>query len=281
VSAGFTLPEALIALTIAAVLMIMVGTVFLVQNDFYSHVNVRSQVQENTRAAVEIVASEIRSVTAKGVFLADSTQFGVRSPIVTGLVCGVQGGDVVVHVQGGVPTDSADVVGFGYRNPTTGVWSFYERAWTTMHTSGGTPALQCYTGGADTTGASANFLRMSNIDNDTGVNRATLAAQGAVLMFFRKTHFRFNSSTLISGDRSLWQGPYGGTLSELVTGMASAAHFEFRTGASTWAKSITGAKLDSINAIRIQSEAIGKGTSSRESSYDFGFTVDIPLANAY
>jgi hypothetical protein len=150
-----------------------------------------------------------------------------------------------------------------------------------MHTSGGTPALQCYTGGADTTGASANFLRMSNIDNDTGITRNTLAAQGAVLMFFRKSHFKFASSMLVPGDRSLWWGPYGGTLSELVTGMAAAAHFEYRTGASTWAKTVSGAKLDSVTAIRFQSQAIGRGSTSAQLNYDFGFTVDIPLANAF
>ena len=85
---GFTLPEALIALTISSVLVLLVGTVFLVQNDFYSHITLRSQVHENARAMNEIVANEIRSVAAGGVMVADSSRLVVRASMVTAAVCG-------------------------------------------------------------------------------------------------------------------------------------------------------------------------------------------------
>lgn len=119
---GFTLAEALIALSISSVLIILVGSVFLTQNNFYSHVLLRSQVQENARAVTELVASDVRSLAPGGIILADSTRLVVRAPMATALICGRQGGsDVMVHVSGGLASiDTNEVGGYGYRAPALG-----------------------------------------------------------------------------------------------------------------------------------------------------------------
>jgi hypothetical protein len=261
------------------VLVLLVGTVFLVQNNFYSHVYVRGQTQENARAMKEMVESEIRGVAAGGVTTADSSRMVVRSNLAIGVVCGYLGGDVDVFIPAWASsTDSTEIGGFGYRS-SAGVWEYHDRTWTQLHATGSQPAAVCAGNGADTTGVSSSFYWMNYIDDDTGLAASTMV--GSVVMFYRRTEFKFNSSSLISGDRALFWGLEGGTLRELVTGMAPGAHFEFRTGTNTWSKSVTGGSLANINAVRVVAQAIGKGESSAELTYDFTLNVDIPLQNAY
>jgi hypothetical protein len=261
------------------VLVLLVGTVFLVQNNFYSHISLRTQVQENARAMKEMVGGEVRAMTAGGLVIADSTRLVVRANMIMAVVCGRLGTDVIVHLPGGTSAvDTADVAGFGYRNATTGAWEYHDRAWSTMvGVVPGVPALVCYQNGADTTGISSEFVRVQNIDNDTHLT--TTALYGSVLMFYRKSEFRFDNSALITGDRALYWGLYGQTLKELLTGMGTNAHFEYRTGTNTWSKAP--ATLASVNGVRIVAESIGKGRTSAELNYTFDLTLDVPLANAY
>jgi prepilin-type N-terminal cleavage/methylation domain-containing protein len=276
VRAGFTLPEALIALTISSVLVLLVGTVFLVQNDFYSHVFLRSQVHENSRAMAELVASEARSMTSGGFIVADSTRVAFHQPMVIAVICGRQGSDVIAHLPGGIAgIDTAAVAGFGVRSAST-LWSFYNRTWSQLKRNGGNPPLECYSNGADTTGISSEFVRLRYIDNDTGFTAAQLF--GYSIMITRRTEFRFAASSLVPGDRALYWGIYGQTLRELVTGVSGNAHFEFRTAAG-WQKVVTGAALANIIGIRVVAETVGRGDTSAQRSYDFGISVDIPLPN--
>jgi prepilin-type N-terminal cleavage/methylation domain-containing protein len=274
--AGFTLPEALIALTISSVLVLLVGTVFLVQNDFYSHVFLRTQVQENSRAMAELVASEARSMPAGGFIVADSTRMAFYQPMVIAVICGRQGSDVIAHFPGGIDgVDTSDVAGFGVRNPST-LWSFYSRTWSQLKQSGGNPALDCHSNGADTTGIGSQFVRLGYIDNDSGFTTTELF--GYSIMITRKTEFRFGPSTLVPGDRALYWGIHGQTLKELVTGVSDDARFEFRI-ASGWQTVVTGAPLSQIFGIRVVAESVGRGETNAQRNYDFGFSIDIPLPN--
>jgi prepilin-type N-terminal cleavage/methylation domain-containing protein len=275
---GFTLPEAIIALTISSVLVLLVGTLFRVQNDFFSHVFLRSQVQENARSTAETIATELRSVGANGFLLADSTRMAFYSPLAIGMVCGAESNDVVIHLPGGIAAlDTTEVGGFAYRNPSTR-WSYYEHTWSQLKLTGGAPAATCYANGADTTGVSSEFVRLAYVDNDTGFSLAAL--RGASIAIVRKTEFKFAQSQLVEGDRALYWGTYGGTLRELVTGVSEDAHFEFRYFSTTWAKYATGTNLANVDAVRVVAESIGRGETSGQLNYDFGFTVDIPLPNA-
>ena len=273
---GFSLPEALIALTISSVLVLLVGAVFLVQNDFYSHVLLRSQVQENARAISEVIATEVRSIGAGAVIVADSARLVVRSPMSTALVCAQMGTDVAVHVLGGTSNIvTGDVTGFGYLD-ASGTWSYHDIVWGSLLATGGSPTEECYLNGADTVGIRSEFLRLAQVDDLTGVSAANLV--GSPLVIFRETEFRFDDSALIPGDRALYRGNYGGTLTELATGLSEEAGFQYWTG-SAWSKGVSGGALGSITRIRLVAQSQGRGETSQQLTYDFGWTVDIPLPN--
>ena len=58
---GFTLIETIIALVLSSVVILLVSSTFLVQNNYYSSQTQRTGVHDNARAATELIASEIRS----------------------------------------------------------------------------------------------------------------------------------------------------------------------------------------------------------------------------
>jgi prepilin-type N-terminal cleavage/methylation domain-containing protein len=276
--AGFSLPEALIALTISSILVMLVGAVFLAQNDFYSNVLMRSQVQENARAMSELVATEVRSIGDSAIIVADSSNLVVRAPLAMFSVCGRAGSDVYVHIPGGTSTfATADVSGIGHMK-ANGTWGWYDVTWATMYSASGNPKQDCFLSGADTTGISGEFYRLKTVDNLAGISATNLF--GHTFVLYRKSAFKFDASSLVSGDRALYRGPYGGTLTELATGIAPGAHFEYWTG-SAWSKAVTGASnLASITRIRLVAQSEGLGETSQQLNYDFGWTVDIPVANA-
>jgi hypothetical protein len=267
--------EALVALTITGALVIMVGTTFLAQNEFYSWIALRAEVQENARVTTDLITAEIRSVPLGGVVLADSQRVVFRSPMVSASVCGVTGTDGYVYVPGGSSAiDQTDLASLGQLNTSTGTWTFYDTSWSTINATGGTPAATCYANGADTASASASFLRLK-----LGTVTGGTPAVGDVLMLGRKTEFRIMSSALDSTYTGLFRGNYGGTLSEFATGLSSNAHFEYRYGTTTYYKVATGGNLALVDGIRIVAESTGRGTSGAKSQYAFGWTVDVPLVN--
>ena len=268
--------EALVALTISSALVVMVGAVFLVQNEFFAWILLRSQVQENARSITELVGSEMRSVAANGVILADSSRLAVHSPIVSALVCGIDGTDVYAHIPGGLAAiDQSDVAALGVLDAATGQWTFYDGTWAQLVATGGTPAATCAANGADTVGVSSEFLRLKA---GTVIGGAAPAV-GTVLMLSRKTEFKFAASVLDPGVQALFRGAYGDTLVELATGLDEDAHFEYRYGTSTHYKVVTGANLALVDGLRIVAESVGRGESGARPTFAFGWTVDVPLTN--
>jgi hypothetical protein len=268
--------EALVALTISGALVIMVGALFLVQNEFYSWLLLRTEVQENARAMTEMVASELRSVPLTGVVVADSQRVVVRSPMVSASVCGVTGTDAYVHMPGGSSSiHSQELLSLGKLNTSTGVWTFYDASYATLVGTGGTPAATCASNGADTTSASAQFLRLK-----VGTITGTAPVVGDVVMLGRKTEFKIQNSALQSGLKALFRGNYGGTLTEFATGVASNAKFQYRYGTTTYYNTVTGSNLLLVDGIRIVAQSTGRGESGAKAQYAFGWTVDVPLTNA-
>ena len=263
-------------MTISSALIVMVGALFLMQNEFYGWLLLRTEVQENARAMTELVSSEIRSVPRGGVVVADSQRLVVRSPMVSAVVCGTTLFDAYVHVPGGLGAiETAEVGSLGVLDSATGVWTFYDTSWSSLNATGGSPMDSCMNNGADTTGIATEFLRIRYL-----TVTFTLPQVGSVLMIGRKTEFRIAPSTLSPGLSALYRGNYGGTLSEFATGLGSDAKFQYRYGSPTHYSSVTGGNLALIDGVRVGARSTGRGESGGVTHYAFGWTVDVPLVNA-
>lgn len=271
--------EAIIALTLSSVLMILVGTVFLVQNRFYATQLARTAAHDNARMVTEMVASELRSLTDSAMSVADSTRLVFRSPMVLAVVCARPSSNrITVQFEGGEDALATDEVGgFAIRDSLSNRWSYHNvSGWSAISASGGTPAADCAANGADTAGASGHFKRLQRINNYTG---GWWPPNGTVMMFYRTVEYRIATSDMDDATLGLFRGVDGESPVELVTGLDSSTRFQYRTGGSTYASKVTGASLGAIDAVRIVAQARTRPQTGATEDVTYGWAVNVFTRN--
>lgn len=90
--AGFTLVELMVALVISGLLLGVIFQMLMGQSRFVSVQSARQEVQQNSRGALELIASELRNVpagAAGGIQAADRNSVTVRVPRIWGVICNV------------------------------------------------------------------------------------------------------------------------------------------------------------------------------------------------
>jgi hypothetical protein len=274
--AGFSLVETIIALLLSSVVIVLVSTTFLVQNQYYSSQTLRAAAHDNARTATERMASEVRSVMRDGLITAGARTLVVRSPMLLAVVCNRSGVNLDVHNEGGeTGIDTDEVAGVGWLDTSTGDWDYRTATWSYVDGNGGTPAASCASNGADTTGDAASFHRLRRFNLLYGAT----PDEGDVVMLYRETTFEIQSSVLDPGTLGLFRGSYGQSPIELATGMDSSAKFQYRTGGTSYADTITTANLDDIDAVRIVADARKRAESGGQDDVTFGWSVNIALPN--
>jgi prepilin-type N-terminal cleavage/methylation domain-containing protein len=268
--AGFSLVEALIALSLSGILVTLVSTVFVAQNAFYRDISRRSNLQENLRGTAELVAADVRALTESSILVAEGARLVARMPLVIGIVCG--GTSSTRHVY--LPLDGAPVTqgvksGVGVLS-TAGQWLHFEHAWSSLYGGSGEAATvsACASIGADTTGAASDFVRLQ-----VPSEAADHMAPRATAMLFANTELAFGTSSLDPERRGLFRGIYGSGLTEFATGFSTGSRFEYRVD-DAYLPAVSGSDLVRIDAVRIVVEASGDGAEEF-----FGWTVDVPLRN--
>ena len=105
--AGFTLIEVLVALVLTVLLGGVIFQVVQGESRFATVQSAREEVQQNSRGALEVLASELRSVQRAGLVSATSTSITFLLPRVWGVSCGVTGGvlSALFPAAGGVSFD--------------------------------------------------------------------------------------------------------------------------------------------------------------------------------
>ena len=245
---------------------------FLAQNDFYALVVERAQVHDNLRVVSDLIASEIRGVSSGGVTAAESRRFVVRLPLAVGGVCHAQASHGRVYMPGLADIATDEVAGYA-RQDANGDWTYTSDTWSNLRvSSGSSDAGECATrSGADTVGAQTDFGRLL-ISGGTTL--------GEAIMIWQEVEFKIERSELDPTTLAVFRGVTGDTLREFATGIAPATKFEYTKDGSTFSNSITGAALDSIEAIRVTAAAIASDSIGAIDAYEYQWTVKIPLRNS-
>jgi len=278
--AGFTLLEALIALTLGAVIVGLVTSVMVAQGRFYRDTSRRAELQGTVRTITDQLREELQAVTRSGITVATGTQLTFRLPISLGVLCAggvkvkgkwaVDASAYLPSPGGGISSDR--VSGYAIRNPSTGAWSYTNTAWGTLSPGTAGAAAACAAIGADTAGGGGDFRQLS-----ASVVGAPDA--GTVLMLYTTVEFRFQDSTLRPGARALFRSEAGGTLIEYATGLANTARFEYRrTGQTAFQASVTGGQLQQIEEIRVVSRIEQAGEAEAETIL-YEWDLRVPLRN--
>jgi prepilin-type N-terminal cleavage/methylation domain-containing protein len=276
--AGFTLVEAIVALALSSVLVVLVGTTFLVQNQYYALQVERAAAHDNARMVTELIASELRSTMLGGVKTAGNKELVIRSPVALAVVCATQlGHKAAVHIEGGdTLMDTDEITGVALRDSTTTGWSYKDDDWSKFHLAGGTPAVACHANGADTVGARDEFHDIMKLNSYFSGGDPP---PGSVLMFYREVEYEFKTSELDPATLGLFRKIAGGTAVEFATGMDSDAQFKYRTGGSTYANSVSGANVANIDAIRIEAQARRAPQTGGVDDVTYGWGVNVVLRN--
>lgn len=265
------------ALTISSLIVVMVSTVFLVQNQYYAIQLSRTTAQDNARMMTEMMSSELRSVMQGGVVTAQNDSVVVRSPIVLAAICyaGAHHDPSVQYVGGADDIDTDEVSGVAMRDPTDGSWSYHDADFSKFNQTGGTPAVDCYNNGADTVGAKSDFAQMKRLNTYFGGDPPA----GSILMIYRKVSYFIATSTMDSDDLALYRAISGGNAVELVTGLDSSAQFQYRTGGSSYATSVSSGNVSKIDAIRIVAEARTRPQTGGVDDVTYGWSTNVILRN--
>ena len=253
----------------------LVSHAFLVQNQYYSTQTLRTSAQDNVRTATELMAREIRTTAGGGVVVAGARTLTVRSPIAVAVVCGEESGaGRHIHTEGGpAGFDSDEVGGVAVRSGDT--WTFQNATWATIDGSDTQSATRCYDNGADTTGAYSEFHRLDGLD----VLFGTAPDEGDVVMLFRETTFKIQTSQLDPSTLGLFRSQYGGAFTEFATGIDASAQFQYRTGGTSYADTISGSTVDDIDAVRIVADARLRAPTGGQEDVTFGWSVNVALRN--
>ena len=262
----------MVALTLSTLIVSLVASVFLAQNDFYGLVMGRSKVQDNLRVVSDLIASEIRGISEGGVLLAQSKRFVVRLPLAVGGVCHAQASHGRVFMPGLSGISSSEVAGYA-RQDANGDWTYSTDTWSNLLVSSGSAdADECATrSGADTVGATQDFGRLL-ISGGTTL--------GEAIMIWQEVEFRVATSDLDPTTMAVYRGVTGDALREFATGITSSTSFAYSKDGTTFLETITGTALDSIQVLQVTASAIASESSGTNDPYEYEWTVKIPLKNS-
>lgn len=261
---------------LSSVVLILVSTTFLVQSQYYSSQTLRAGAHDNARTATDRIASELRPVMDDGFVVAGAGTLTIRSPIVLFGICDRQGNNLHVYNDGGESAlDVDEVAGVGWLDQSTGVWDYRTATWSYVDGTGGTPAASCAGNGADTAWAASAFHRLRRFNLLYG----GVPDPGDIVMLYRETTYKIQASTLEPGTLGIYRGTYGQPLVEFATGMDATAQFQYRTGGTTYADTVTSASLGNIDAVRIVAEARKRAESGGSDDVTFGWSVNVFLGN--
>jgi Tfp pilus assembly protein PilW len=260
---------------LSSVVIVLVSGTFLVQSQYYSSQTQSVGVHDNARVATDRLASEIRSTMEDGFVVAGPRTMTIRTPIVLAMVCDRQSNDLLVHFEGGeAGIDTDEVAGVAKRDPGTEDWTYQNATWASMDGGSAGAAGDCATNGADTSWAPGEFHQLS------GVNAYfSTSDPGDILMLFRETTFKIQTSVLDTMTLGLYRQRYGGSLVEFATGMDTTAQFQYRTGGISYADTVSGAGVPNIDAVRIVADARLPARSATQQDATFGWSVNVAVRN--
>ena len=273
---GFTLLEALVAMVLSSVVVMLVTSVFMAQNRFYSETVKRAALHESVRTAAALVSSEMRGLTAGGIVAAEPDSLMIRAPLVMGVVCGVDERKSYIFLPlGGEAFGADEVSGYALR-AADGSWSYRDGGWASFHHSSGSgPAGVCAEAGSDVRGAVADFHRLDDLAASGSLR------PGDLVMLYQERVLKLATSVLDPSTMGIYRGPSGSTLSEAVTGLTGESGFRYELPSQPgFQDRVLGTgNLQSIQ--RIQFTAAGASPSGRPGggSSTFRLTATVPPKN--
>ena len=292
--------------------IVMGSTVSLLmsQRALYDVQGDRMALQRNVRAAVDLVASELRSIPAGGIVTGSADSVVVRYPIRWGLVCGYINKTIVKAPDPEIPAPDAELympdmsdplytaevqTGLGFRGADS-VWVFIEddgspQPWedsiyleSQVFCSAG-PGAKVRTDKFDKEG---NLIELGDTLNTVAQYRrffdyytfvGSEAYDGAQVIAYSEVTYRFGASAFEPGTRALFRVTSAGE-QELAGLFDTDAGFEYVVANGSVYTNLPNGQEANLVMIRIKAFATTENQSGGTTrTLDYDVTVDVPLRN--
>ena len=264
-------------MVLSTVIVMLVTSVFLVQNRFYSDAIKRAGLHESVRGATTLLSSDLHGVPGGGIVGADRDAVAFMFPLSIGGVCGVDGGKTYLFLPMEEESIGPSLVsGLAIKGPESD-WRYSPGGWNSFyHSSGGEAAEACAQAGADTLGAEGSFFRLDGLGSSPPIRI------GDLVMLYQEVEARLAPSKLHPGSRGLFRGPLNGTLIEVATGLSGDSGFLYGLSNNDAFRERVNGKGNLIRIDRVQLflEGIAPASSAGRDSLTFDLTLTVPLRNA-
>lgn len=257
---GFSLAELVVALLLGGIIGVALTRLVISQARFVAGQDGILQARSGVRAALNVMANELRALTPGALVAATNDSITVRVPYAFGVACQQGGGATNVSL---LPGDSsiyhaATASGYAFRD-TTGVWQFVEPATTgsgSCSPVGPAIATLSATGWA----AQVASVRPNN----------TTTVEGNPVYLYQTIRYALAPSTILPGRKALWRTVLSTRArDELVAPFDTGSTFQFLIGSRLTARvsaPTTQAARDSVRGVQVrlvgQSELTPEGKSA-------------------
>lgn len=268
-SGGFTLVEILITIVVAGVLGAALMGLVLGQQRFYGHSDDTIMAQQNLRAGMDLMATEVRMASPGDIMVARSDSLVVRADILRAVVCGVTGPDqaaVLVYDSVGSANLPSGFRGTAYSGAYDSAF-VYGNNFTPTWSSSGSAKTVCTNNLAPSTYPSSAYRATSGWTSEFG----KVPDQGSLLRWYGRLSYSFSPSSSNSGD-ALWRNR-----EELVTPFQTGARFVYVMANGSLQSSVGAGQIPNIRRIRVVATATGDGINRYDVMRSLAF--DIPLRN--
>lgn len=269
---GFTLVEALIALTITGIVATALVSLLLAQSRFYQRTDDQMAAEQAAQATFDLVSSEIRMAGAADLMEAESDSITFRFDLLQALVCEATGSDeVAMHVFERTASAglTSSFVGIAVSDPFETGFE-YEDSWNpTPSASGSGPRADCVAAGGSGSGPDSDYLRISGW---TSRFTGGLPQRGALVRAYGKVTYKFEPSSFFATRWALWRDTQ-----ELVGPFEAGAAFSYVMDDGSVQSSVSASDFDQVVAVRLTATAVGSGANRFDVERPIVF--DVPFRN--
>jgi len=269
---GFTLVEALVALTISGIVASGLISLLVGQGRFYDRTDDQLNAEQVAQATFDLVSAEVRMASATDLLVATADSLSFRFDLLHGLVCDSTASDeAAVYVYD--RTSNAGLTGSFTGIALSGPYeeSFeYADSWNPTPTATGSgPKATCTASGTPGTASDSDYLRITGWGAEfTG----GVPGRGTLMRGYGRLTYTFAASSFFTARTALWRGTQ-----ELVGPFDNGAAFSYVMTDGSVQSTVTGTTLDSVVAVRMTATAIGEGSNPHNISRPV--TFDVPFRN--
>lgn len=214
---GFTLTELLVVMVVMAVLGTALARLLVSNSRFVAQQEAQLDARQTARAAMNVMATDLRMVTANGVTAASPTDVTVRVPFAFGMLCQVAASTTIASLM---PVDSMI-----YASALTDGVAVRQTSGSYVHVAGVTAAPS-----TNVAACRADSIRVVPDGRLVALSPSLGAVPPGTLFYLYQTvRYRFGASTDLPGRIGLFRR-VGGVEQELLSPFASTAGFGFLVG---------------------------------------------------